>query len=152
MDKNRSIGFLNGAIHRGAHRYFEKELAELHLHRGMINALKRLYNNDGISQQELSISMLVDKSNVARIISRMEEMELIRRSNDPADGRSKIVNLTQKAWTLQPFLQNVFSGWSEILTCDMTEAEIEMLRHLLRKCIENMNKYFAQKGAADESA
>jgi len=131
---------MNGVIHRGAHRYFEKKLSVLGLHRGMIHILKQLFQKDRVSQQELSSGILVDKANVTRVLKRMEALKLIERQKAPSDGRLKIICLTEKAKLLEAPLQDVLACWSSILTEGMDEAEKETLHNLLVKCISNVQK------------
>jgi DNA-binding MarR family transcriptional regulator len=145
-NEEKSIGFLNGVIHRSAHRYFEKELTSLNLHRGMIHIMKQLSREDGISQKELSTRVLVDKANVTRILKNLEKKELVNRIPDPADARSNLITLTEKGKALQPQFQAILQKWSEILTQEMDDDEIEMFGYLLAKSIRNIKTYFSQQG------
>jgi DNA-binding MarR family transcriptional regulator len=143
MDTDKQpIGFLNGVIHRGSHRYFEKELASLGLHRGMIHILKQLYRKDSVSQQALCTDILVDKANITRVLRRMEAINLIRRETDPSDGRSKIICLTYKARAMEAPLRAVLNNWNEILTEGMSDADKVNLQKLMAKCILNIHSHF----------
>lgn len=140
--ENRSIGFLNGVIHRGAHRYFERELYSLGLHRGMIHILKELSRNDGISQQGLCEILAVDKANVTRILGRMESSGLVKRESCCDDARVKHINLTDKGRAVLEPLDRILRRWTEILTHDMNGEEVEMLRNLLERSISGISMYF----------
>ncbi len=56
--------------------------------------LSRLWQGDGISQQELGACMCKDRPTTARILARLEEKGLIDRRTDPANRRRYQVVLT----------------------------------------------------------
>jgi DNA-binding MarR family transcriptional regulator len=143
---NRSIGFLNGVIHRGAHRYFEQELRGLGLHRGMIHILKELSRRDGITQQELCESLWVDKANVTRILGRMETAGLVTRTVSINDGRAKRIHLTEEGRAVLIPLDALLQKWNGILTRNMNDEEINTLKSLLLQSISGIEKYLSETG------
>lgn len=60
------------------------------------HALMELLWSPGVSQTELSQSLGLSKSNVSRLVRRLEERGQLRRVPDPADGRVSRVELTRK--------------------------------------------------------
>ncbi len=143
---SRSIGFLNGVIHRGAHRYFEQELRELGLHRGMIHILKELSRRDGITQQELCERLSVDKANVTRILGRMESAGFVSRTVSINDGRAKRIHLTEEGRAVLVPLDGVLRRWNEILTRNMDEQDIDSLKSLLLQSIAGIEEYLSKTG------
>jgi len=138
--KEPTIGFLNGVIHRLAHRYFEQEFRSTGLHRGMIHILKELEARDGVPQQELCCSLSLDKANVARILGRMERAGLVVRITDSADGRAKNIYLTGRGREMLEPLNHTLKRWSELLTGDMTDEEILVLKKLLMRSIAGIRE------------
>lgn len=61
---------------------------------GMV--LKRLMEEDGLSQNVLARETNRDKTSAARLIARMEKNGLISRKTDARDGRVKLIFLTKK--------------------------------------------------------
>ncbi len=143
---SRSIGFLNGVIHRGAHRYFEQELRGLGLHRGMIHILKELSRRDGITQQELCESLSVDKANVTRILGRMETAGLVTRTVSSNDGRAKSIHLTAEGRAVLIPLDALLQKWNGILTRNMNDEEINTLKSLLLRSISGIEQYLSETG------
>jgi len=148
--ETKSIGFLNGVIHRGAHRFFERELGSLGIHRGMIHILKELARNNGISQRELCDSLSVDKANVARIIGRMESAGLVSRVCCTDDGRMKHLYLTPAGKTVIDPLDCILRRWTGILTRGMNCEEVELLSILLERSITNISEHFSESGAGEK--
>ena len=145
-DKNKSIGFLSGLLHREAYKYFEKRMGKIGVHKGMIPLMKMLYCEDGVSQQTLCENIQVDKANVTRMLKRLETNGTIERRENPADGRSNLIYLTQKGKEMQPKFHAILVDWSEILTKGIDEDKKEMLRFLLKKCITNAQGHLAENG------
>ena len=71
-----------------------------------IGVLADLYTEDGQRQQDLAISSINDKSNITKMVGRLESQGFIVREVDPSDRRSKRIFLTEKS---RAFLQEVFS-------------------------------------------
>ncbi len=144
--KRKTIGFLMGVSHRGAHRYFDRELAPLGIQRGMLPVLRQLSRKDGISQRELSRDLFMDKAGVTRTLERMEAAGLVARTQDPHDRRSNLITLTPQAVAILPKLQAVLDGWSRILTRGMSASEQETLRKLLGQMSRNIVHHFGDDG------
>ena len=72
--------------------------------------LNRLWEQDGMSQNELAERTVKDKTTITRFLVQMEKKGLIARSASKIDGRSKNVNLTSKGQELKPVLINITKG------------------------------------------
>ena len=70
-----------------------------------IGVLADLYMEDGQRQQDLAISSINDKSNITKMVGKLEKQGFIFRKSDPIDGRSKRIYLTEKS---KSFLEQVF--------------------------------------------
>ena len=75
-------------------RAMTRKLAEVGLSVPQYDLLMSLMKKDGQTQQELASRLLVVKSNVSSLLSRAERDGLIKRQENPEDGRAKIVTLT----------------------------------------------------------
>lgn len=63
--------------------------------------LNKLNWRDGQSQTELGDSILSDRPNMTRILSAMERKGLVKRKNDPGDGRKQLVHITKKGQKME---------------------------------------------------
>lgn len=85
----------------------------------------------GISQEQLAGRLYVNKSNVARQLSALEQGGFIRRESDAADRRLLRVFPTEKAEALIPSIRKVTEEWNSGLLQDLSAAEQEQLLALL---------------------
>src|SRR5215475_10504303 len=63
--------------------------------------LNRLWEQDGMSQNELARTTLKDKTTIVRFLDQMSKKQLIIRKNSSEDARVKEIYLTPAAHTLK---------------------------------------------------
>jgi len=63
--------------------------------------LSDLWQQDGVRQQDLAVSLIKDKGTIARTISFLEEKNILVRIDDPKDKRTKRIYLTHKGKKLK---------------------------------------------------
>jgi len=85
----------------------------------------------GISQDALTRQRGADKSSIARQAATLEEEGYITRVPCRDDKRVMKLYPTDKALELLPKITEVLDFWEEMLTQDLTEAEIGVLIGLL---------------------
>lgn len=100
------------------------------LHAKYIDAL---CENPGISQEQLSRNVYVNKSNVARQISTLERLGWVRREQDENDKRILRVYPTEKALRIWPEIVGMERQWDDFITENLTEEERHTVATLLRK-------------------
>ena len=74
---NEYLGKYISLIHRQANVFFTKEFSKFGFGSGQYMFLIHLYKNDGISQEELSELVNIDKGTTAKAIRKLEELNLI---------------------------------------------------------------------------
>lgn len=132
MDLPKTISLL--------HRKMNKELNDRLMQIGLSNAqtrlLKLLYYNREMTQAQLCNELEMDKSTVAKALSRMEGNGLITKKVNPDDTRSFFVYPTDKAVEMIPKTREVISGWTRDVTSCLTEEEMETFNNLIHKVAE----------------
>jgi MarR family transcriptional regulator, lower aerobic nicotinate degradation pathway regulator len=87
------------------------------------------------SQQQLADSLDFDKSDLVGRIDRLEQRELVTRSQDPADRRRNLVKLTRRGRALvrrlQPVALRSQEGFLDSLTPEEQQTLISLLRRVL---------------------
>ena len=71
--------------------FFSHELSEVEITASELMYLSQLYRADGLTQEEMSMEISVDKAATTRTIQGMEKKGLIRREAHEEDRRSKRV-------------------------------------------------------------
>lgn len=127
--------------YRCAMLYREKELADTGLAGCQTPYLVALYRMPGISQEELSRYLNVNKSSVARQLANLEEKGYVRRKPSPDDRRVLLVYPSEKALALHDHLFDVLFGWSDYLTADFTEEEKKQLLSMMCRVADRAEAY-----------
>lgn len=138
---NESIEFLLRAVNRRAEKLANQELAKFDLTSTQFRTLTYLSHQPPLTVRQCDLEVFFSKSNpaVTGILNNMEQKDLIRRVCNPADGRSKVLEITEKGLALLPQLDD-YRGWMDkLLTENMTEEEIAILIVLLKKMRNSAN-------------
>ena len=138
---NENIEFLLRAVNRRAEKLANQELAKFDLTSTQFRTLMYLSHQPPLTVRQCDLEVFFSKSNpaVTGILNNMEQKDLIRRVCNPADGRSKVLEITEKGLALLPQL-DAYRGWMDkLLTENMTEEEKAILIVLLKKMINSAN-------------
>ena len=138
---NESIEFLLRAVNRRAEKLANQELAKFDLTSTQFRTLMYLSHQPPLTVRQCDLEVFFSKSNpaVTGILNNMEQKDLIRRVCNPADGRSKVLEITEKGLALLPQL-DAYRGWMDkLLTENMTEEEKAILIVLLKKMRNSAN-------------
>jgi len=99
-----------------------------------------LYRTDGLTQEELSSYLYIDKSATHRAIKSLEEKGYVRRVKDRADKRYNRVYLSDKAKTYKDEIRQRVWRWSEFLQEDLETETIETVLAVLEKMVARVEK------------
>lgn len=138
---NESIEFLLRAVNRRAEKLANQELAKFDLTSTQFRTLMYLSHQPPKTVRQCDLEIFFAKSNpaVTGILNNMEQKDLIRRVPNPADARSKVLEITEKGLALLPEL-DAYRGWMDkLLTENMTEEEKSILIVLLKKMRNSAN-------------
>jgi DNA-binding MarR family transcriptional regulator len=124
-------------IQRCNRAYRENQLEPLGLTTRHGWFLREVGQNPGISQEQLSQKLCLNKSNVARQSAAMEEEGYILRKPCGKDKRVLRLYLTEKAQALLPEIQRITDRWEQLLTRELTESEAQILNILLPRLLTN---------------
>lgn len=135
---NEYLGKYISLIYRQANAFFTKEFSKFGFGSGQYMFMIHLYKNDGISQEELSESINIDKGTTAKAIKKLEELNFITRSKDEKDKRVNRIYLTAKAINIKDDFFKVLSQWENILTSELNHEEITKGLNILNKISQNL--------------
>lgn len=138
---NDSIGKWISIIHRHIHVYMFKELQPYNIGKGQFIFLMTLIKKDGISQEELSHILDIDKGTTARALKKLELEGYIERKQDPHDKRAYKVYVTEAGRQIKPVLYELKKNLTDILASNLTKAEKEMALSLLERMAENISSF-----------
>lgn len=104
LPRAESLGYLVNHTARLFARALHHEIASLGVVPGQFAQLLALFEQDGISQQELCEKVQIEQPTMAATLKRMERDGLVVREPDPDDRRRSRILLTPKARDLEPAL------------------------------------------------
>ncbi|OAB41611.1 MarR family winged helix-turn-helix transcriptional regulator [Paenibacillus glacialis] len=139
--KQQSVGRWISLLHRYGNVYMNEQLKEYNLGAGQYQFLAVLYDNEGLSQDEIAQQLKMDKGTAARAIAKLEKEGYVERKTFSVDKRIKKLYLTDKAHAFKSTLTSILSGWSSITTKDLSSEEHAFAMKLLNKMSINAENY-----------
>ena len=131
-------------LYRCAVLFRTEKLKETGLNGYQNTYISNICRNPGISQDQLSKLIYINKSNVTRQLAALEQMGFITREASPTDRRVLLVYPTQKAKDLYPYIQQILGEWNDYLTSDFTEEERVLLSSMMERVMEKAADYVSE--------
>jgi DNA-binding MarR family transcriptional regulator len=124
-------------LYRYGQSYITKRLGALNIGSGQYVFLMALYRKGGISQEELSSYLKIDKGTTAKAIRKLEDEGYLVRNIDLRDKRAYRIFLTPKALNVIPTIQGATKDWENIITSGLSEEESLWVERILQKMAQN---------------
>ena len=99
----------------------------------------QLYKKDGISQEELSENLKIDKGTTCRAIKKLEEEEFLIRVKDENDKRAYKLYLTEKSKDMEKNIKSVLYEWEKNISKELLQEEVDVLLTVLKKICISQN-------------
>ena len=133
IDIGKSVGFLLAKAYQRGCAIFKEEFDGYDITTQQFGLLGFLWQEDGLSQAELSTRSQIDRTTMGGLIDRLEKEGLVRRLADPDDRRAYRICLTSKGKSLEDELCTIAVRSQNRFTAALTEDELETLKKLLQK-------------------
>jgi len=132
-----SLGSFTNKVGRliGVHMKNKLGKEEFDMPTHCLGILEELWNQDGIIQQDLAISIIKDKATIARALELMEKKNIIVRIKDEKDKRNKKIFLTYKGNQLQG--QVLFH-----LAAVFNDAKQSITKEEMDNCLKTLEKIY----------
>lgn len=131
--------------------YTDEVMNKFQLSSGTYPFLLVLNNNEGISQNQISRELNVDKAMSARSIKKLIALGYIEKIEDSMDSRAYKLYLTEEGKKLVPEIYEELEKWINIITDGLNEVEQELVIKSLDKVLSNAKKYKLKTEERDES-
>jgi DNA-binding MarR family transcriptional regulator len=133
MHVGRSVGFLLAKAYQRACVIFKEEFEAYDLTPQQFGLLGFLWEEDGITQAELSAKSQIDRTTMGGLIDRLAKEGLLVRRSHPEDRRAYRICLTEKGKSLQHELTPLAVAVQQKFTEKLDGQEVETLKSLLEK-------------------
>lgn len=100
--------------------------------------LSIIYENEGITQNELSKKSKKDKTNIARIIEKLEKKGFIERIKDDIDKRVFRLFTTELGKSTREELMQIAIEKLKVATAGISQEEYEISLKVLKKIYSNL--------------
>jgi DNA-binding MarR family transcriptional regulator len=135
-----SSGFLVRDANRAFQRLLEKRIASYGVARGQWYFLRVLWNEDGLSQRELSARVGTMEPTTVIALRTMEKSGLIRRVRSTDDRRRSHVWLTPKAQRLRTELLTLARGITDAAETGISRGELALFRRVISRMTANLDR------------
>ncbi|HEY9190193.1 MAG TPA: MarR family winged helix-turn-helix transcriptional regulator [Sulfurovum sp.] len=140
FDMDNSLGFLLNKTALLSKANFNGRLKAYGISPEQWSLLFRVVEKSGLTQKELSDSTYKDQANITRSIDRLIQKGLMKRVPNAQDRRSFNLFPTEEAAVLVDKVIPLSKAHNEHLTEGLTIKEAEMLKALLKKVYQNLEK------------
>lgn len=127
------FGKIIARIHKMSMMYLTKQFSRFNIGSGQCFFLVKIYNNPGITQEELASAMFLDKGTTARAIKVLEDNGYIERVRRDDDKRAYSIVATEKAESIKRDVYLILDSWEESLKGCFNADEEKQFITLLNK-------------------
>ena len=89
-----------------------------------------------LTQDEITKRLGLDKSVIAKTVTKLEDLGFLVRSTNARDKRTYDISPTEKAWKAYPYVKEQIDICFQRMTQNMTDNEREEFRRLLALAAE----------------
>jgi DNA-binding MarR family transcriptional regulator len=120
------------------HRRVHELLDELGLYRGQPPVLRALWEQDGLTQSELTERLSRSPSTITKTVQRMEKAGFVRRCPDESDERISHVYLTHAGRAIRPAVEEVWNRLDQQLFAGFSAREMALFSDFLTRVCRNI--------------
>lgn len=140
-DVEKSIGFLLAKAYQRAWAIMREEIEPYDLTPPQFALLAFLWQQDGLTQVELSEKGQIDRSTLGGLIDRLERNGLLERRQHPQDRRAYKIYLTEQGKAMESTLSACAERSLKRITSGLNENEVNELRRTLEILREDRRVY-----------
>lgn len=90
-----------------------------------------------LTQDEITKRLALDKSVIAKTVTKLEEQQFLVRTTNAKDKRTYDIRPTEKSWEVYPFIKEQIDVCFQRMTQQMTEKEQKEFKRLLSLAAES---------------
>ncbi len=120
-------------VSRGESIYRTKRLGDEKIWGAMHSYILFVSNNGGCTQDRIAKALCLNKSNVTRTLSHLEDAGYVKREQSPEDKRQMLVYPTEKMLEVYPRVKKITNEWNELLTEGISEDELTVFHSVLER-------------------
>lgn len=135
LDENLPTVPYISIIYREHAKYLNEKVKDENLSFGLYPLLIKIYNNEGIIQEQLAQSFHLNESTITRNLKKLEEKGFIERV---PEKRTKVIKITQKGKITAQKVMDLDERWDENLREIIGKDKYDDFLNTLRKISEEL--------------
>jgi len=147
MKAQRQAGFLMAKIRQVAGRIFERMLKEydIEINSAQGRIMFALWQQDGISINELALKTQLKKSTLTSMLDRLEKMGYLKRQRSRIDRRKILIRRTEKDKALESKYVEVSQQMTKLYYKGFSKSEIDRFENDLARILNNLTDFEAER-------
>lgn len=143
MRQQRQAGFLMAKIRQVAGRIFERKLKDcrIEISSAQGRIMFALWQQDGISINELAKRTQLKKSTMTSMLDRLEKMGYVCRQRSKKDRRKILIKRTNKDRGLEKEYVRLSQEHTELFYRGFSEGQIDRFEEDLKRILNNLTEY-----------
>jgi DNA-binding MarR family transcriptional regulator len=143
MKQQRQTGFLMAKIRQVSGRIFERMLKDynIEINSAQGRIMFALWQEDGISINELARKTQLKKSTLTSMLDRLEKMGYVRRHRSKEDRRIILIQRTSKDKNLEKEYVKLSQEHTIIFFNGFSEKQIDRFEDDLKQILKNLMEY-----------
>lgn len=137
MENNHSLLLSTSLIYRCTCKYYDKRLSKYNLGSGQLSFLLMIYEQEGITMNELAKQGVYDKGTVSKAIIKLEDEGYIISKVGLQDKRVRNLYTTQKTEDMIGDIYLLRSEWFQKLCGSFEEKELQQFISMQKKMMDN---------------
>jgi len=145
MKEQRQAGFLMAKIRQVSGRIFERTLKQynIEINSAQGRIMFALWQNDGISINELAKKTQLKKSTLTSMLDRLEKMGYVRRQRSKKDRRKILIRRTEKDRTMEKKYVEVSEEMTRLFYKGFSKNQIDRFEKDLGRILNNLTEFEA---------
>lgn len=123
-------------LYRKSHMWLNNTCAALDLSAAQAVVILIVCDFRVLTQDEITKRLSLDKSVIAKTVTKLEERGFLVRTTNAKDKRTYDIAPTEKAWEAYPYIKEQIDGCFQHMTRGMSEEEREEFKRLLLMAAE----------------
>lgn len=128
-------------IYRSTQKFFDNALAKYNIGYGQVLFLTLIYENEGITMNQLSLLGSFDKGTITKSIQKLIELEYIRYEISSNDKRHKNLYTTNKCQDVIHEIYLLKQKWHDNLLHDLNDEELSLYIDLSERITNRAREY-----------
>jgi len=122
------------------HQISDRELLQYGISHAEMRIMLFLYDRHNCRQEELSLAMGVDRTNVGRSLKKLEGLGYVVREKDPEDARAFTITLSERGRGLQDRFEKLKADIEATVTKGMPSSNVKLVSSLLETMDHNLTR------------